>query len=120
MNLKLDKTLIGINGSELIGDGGKPLTLRSVIEQSLLASYNDEVLVLSPDEKNKRFKLARKVHNAKPETFFAVESVAMIKKLIGKGYGPEVVGTAYELIEGVTDDEDGEPKPAKVSPIKKA
>lgn len=76
---------------------GKVLTLSDVAVASLMGAFPDE-RDLSGDEKIKRFALAMRVRNAKDATLTA-EEISLLKKLIGKAYGPLVVGRAYPMID---------------------
>jgi len=64
-----------------------------------LATFEDE-RSLSGEEKVKRFVLATRIESNSNDMDFKVEDVAKIKQLIGKGYGPLVVGQAWEMLEG--------------------
>jgi len=81
------------------GEVVKDLTLKSVSVEALLATFEDE-RSLSGEEKVKRFVLATRIESNSNDMDFKVEDVAKIKQLIGKGYGPLVVGQAWEMLEG--------------------
>lgn len=73
-----------------------PVTLGKVCEEALIADHlpND-----TPDakEKNSRFWLAKKIHEAKEP--LTAEEIAMAKKVVGMAYGPLIIGRAYELLD---------------------
>lgn len=77
-----------------------PLTLRSVLCNALMGQYEDEK-ALNGEEKVLRWKLAQKVHS-EDEPDLTVEDVALVKKLVGKAYGPVVVGPALTLLDPVS------------------
>lgn len=79
-------------------EGGNPLTLGSIACNALLTVHQDEAL-LPAEEKVKRFRMAQAAVKG-GEQDCAVEDVASLKKLIGKLYGPLVVGRVFEIIEG--------------------
>lgn len=81
---------------EPVGEGEKKLTLGAVSCQALLGTYADEK-ALAAQEKVKRFTLAALCSNDS-EAELSAEDVVRLKELIGKAYGPLVVGRAYEII----------------------
>lgn len=109
MKIDFDATITDINGTPVeeepavIKDGvevkpSKLLTLKSVAVNSLMQIYPDEHN-LSGEEKANRFVLAMRINqggeqDAKPE------DISKIKQLVGKLYGPMVVGRAYEMLNG--------------------
>lgn len=74
-----------------------PLLLGKVARRALLATYPDEPN-LSGEEKYKRGKLADRLWLNGKETL-SVEDVALLKKLISKGYGPLIVTRALDLLD---------------------
>ena len=72
-----------------------------------LEGYPDEQA--SGEEKFKRYQLAERISAAGPQDV-SVEEVALIKRLIGKGYPPMVVGPAWLALEN--DPAPVEPNPA--------
>jgi hypothetical protein len=97
MRLPLDEKICDFDGNELPFKG-KPLTLRAAIVDSLASTYADE-RALPNEEKVKRYKLAKKVHNAKPTAEFTIEQTALMKDFVGKNFTPLIVGACFELIE---------------------
>ena len=85
-----------LDGAE-ISDGGKPLTLARVASAALLQAYIDES-TLAGEIKVRRFVLAMKVAEA-GELELTAEETAMLKERVAKGYGPLVVGRAWELLD---------------------
>lgn len=90
--------MTAIDGKAIPADPGKPeaLTLQRVCEDALIASYPDEQ-TLPSDEKNRRFWLAIKIHGG--EQNLSADEITMLKKVIGKGYGPLVVGRAFGMLD---------------------
>ena len=96
MKINFAAPIKDIKGEPIV-ENEKPVTLGSVSCQALLATYPDEQN-LSGKEKVERFTLAACCSN-ESEADISVEDVALLKKLIGKAYGPLVVGRAYEIID---------------------
>jgi hypothetical protein len=89
--------------SELAGLDGKPLategrsvTLRNVALSALMATYKDEQS-LAGLEKFKRYQLAQKL-SAEGDISLTLEEAKMLRDLIGKSFGPAVVGPVWTLI----------------------
>lgn len=76
----------------------RPVTLGHVTLQALGASYPDE----TPDGARsvRRFEIGSRVATTKGKVELTVEEAAEIKKVIGKAFGPVVVGPAYLILEG--------------------
>lgn len=77
---------------------GEDVTLSSVAVGALSTVFPDEV-GLSGADKYKRYELALAI-NKKKLVELQVEDVTLIKTVIGKAYGPVIVGPAYDVIEG--------------------
>lgn len=75
----------------------RPLTLRQAALTVLMISDPREKI--SGEEKASRFAVAMKVAQGKEDSL-SIDELALIKKLIGDGYNPVVVGQAWELLEG--------------------
>lgn len=73
-------------------------TVGSCCVNALMIVFKDEQN-LSGEEKVKRLNLAQKIHG-KPEAEVTAEEIVLIKKLVGKAYGPLIVGRVYEVLEG--------------------
>lgn len=96
MKVDVSTVLNGLDGKPLL-NGEQPLTLRDVATSALLATYPDEAQ--EGEEKFKRFQLAVRI-NADSSVDMTPEQAAKLKVLIGKGFGPLVVGPAYTLLNG--------------------
>ena len=77
---------------------GEHYTLCDVALSALMASYEDEKSLTGKDKAD-RMQLALKINKRPKEVDLTVEQLALLKQLIGKGFGPLVVGRAYELLE---------------------
>ena len=94
MKINFNQPIKNITGEDI-----KDLTLKSISVEALLATFPDEQS-LSGEEKAKRYVLATRIY-ANPEGLeWTVEEVAKVKGLIGKGYGPLIVGQAWDMLEG--------------------
>lgn len=87
--LELDGTPVKI--------GGKELTLSSVACNSLLAVHEADAK-MSGEDKAKRMKIALRVHDAGVQDI-DVNDAVLLKMLIGRVYGPLVVGRAFDLLD---------------------
>lgn len=76
----------------------KDLTLGAVAMSALLARLDGDDK-LSGEKKAQRHSLAHQIVNASEPLELKVEDVALIKDLIGKGFGPNVVGPAWAALE---------------------
>ncbi len=77
----------------------EPFCLRDAIIQALL-SWDPNDRSVTGDDKDKQFKLYRKVLDNPDEVDFTSEEIVRLKELIGKGYGPLIVGQTWEMLEG--------------------
>lgn len=105
MKIDFSSILTDIDGQAMT-DKDKPVTLKTVSQIALLAAFDDE-RGLSGDEKVKRFILAEKI-GKKPICDLKAEEIAEIKKCIGKGYPPIIVGRAWSLLDKTEEREGAE------------
>jgi hypothetical protein len=100
MKVDFGKKLITLDGSIVrkSPNSDDPATLREISIESLMTMADDEKN-LSGDDKVKRYYLALKIKDAQ-EIDITVEEAALLKKLIGRAYGPLIVGQAWEMLEG--------------------
>lgn len=76
-------------------------TLKSVAVEALQLSFADEQQI-SGEEKVKRWVLATRIY-ANPENIdLTVGEIDLVKKLVGKAYGPLVVGQAWKILDLVS------------------
>ena len=97
MKIETTQPLIGYDGKPLQNGSDGPLTLRSVCCAALTATYQDEPN-LSGEEKVRRFELARLLYREE-QLDMTIEDVALLRVLVAKGYGPIVVGPAWEALD---------------------
>jgi hypothetical protein len=90
-----------LDGSDFTGQDGKPepLTLEKVVETALMAQFPDDRM--SGDEKAKRYGIAMKIYSAKDkrDVQLSIDEVKVIKDVVGKAYGPSVVGPAWQILD---------------------
>ena len=98
MKVDFSKELIGYDG-EPLKEGEKIITLAMVCCNALM-NQTEEDAKLPGEEKLRRFDLATVVYASKETTDLKVEDVSLIKGLVGKLYGPMVVGPVWRLLEG--------------------
>ncbi len=101
MKVNFGAPITDLKGEIIKQQDGKMFTLGKVAVEALSATYKDEAEAkaqLSGEEKVKRFKLAVAAVGEEVVDVSA-EDIAVIKKLIAKGYPPLVVGRAYEILE---------------------
>lgn len=74
------------------------MTLKEVCLAALQANFDDEKQ-LSATEKVARYSLATDIFKAKESIELVAEEIALLKKLIGKGFTMLIVGQSYELLD---------------------
>ena len=94
MKINFNQNLKKLDGTDL-----ENITLKSVTTEVLQLAFQDEQ-GLSGEEKAKRWVLATRVYANPGNIDLTIEEVSLIKKLIGKAYGPLIVGQAWEMLEG--------------------
>lgn len=99
MKVLLEKGLFDLDGNVIESSANMPATIRGVCIEALLVSYTDEVN-LTGEEKLARWLLATKLKVTSKEVELTVEEIAKIKKLVGKAFGPLVVGQVWATLEG--------------------
>ncbi len=81
---------------------GQPLgimTLKGATLQALMTILEDDRNI-SGEDKVKRSMLANRIYSNPENIDLTVEEISDIKKLIGKVFGPIIVGQCWELLEG--------------------
>jgi hypothetical protein len=74
------------------------LTLGVIAIRCLTANFPDEEKSISGEEKFKRGELALRIHKD-GKTSLTAEDVALLKKLVGKAYGPLIVVKTWALLD---------------------
>lgn len=97
MQIDFSTPILDLKGNT-IKDGENDFLLSTVACNALLQPYQDEQN-LNATEKLRRYKIATKVSDGGVQDL-SVEDVAELKKLIGKGFPPLVVGRSFDILEG--------------------
>ena len=99
MLIDFKKPILDLKG-EPMKNGENPFLLGMACQEALTATFQDEQALPAP-EKVKRFMLALKIEGALPVDV-SIEDAAEIKKLVGKAYGPLIVGRVYEIFDAAS------------------
>ena len=97
MTLDVTQVLLGLDGEAMM-DGDKPVTLRPICTNALMATMEADK-GMSGEDKVKIWSLAGKIQKEDRPSLVA-EDVALLKKRIGAAYGPAIVGPAFLLLNG--------------------
>jgi hypothetical protein len=97
MKLNFDAEILDLAGKPLPNGPDGPMTLATIACSALIGVMQDDQS-LPADDKVKMFRLAQQAIKAGVQEV-KVEDVTLLKRRIGKMYGPLVVGRAYDLIE---------------------
>jgi len=105
MNLNLNQTITDTDGRIVILEEEIPFLLKDAIKRALVANYADEApsdrsLGLSGEDKFKRWELATQISKAEESIEIKAEDIVLIKRLIGKFFGPVIVGPVWNMLEG--------------------
>jgi hypothetical protein len=106
----IDTVLTQFSGKPILDqESGVPVRLRDVAITALLVAPDQPGEVTTADGKVRRWRLGQKFYGWKeadptatgrePFTLDAKE-VVLLKDLIGRTYGPSIVGPAFDLLEG--------------------
>lgn len=100
MLINFAKELMDLDGNPLPIPGDQEvMTLAKCSIDALMISYQDEQN-LPGEKKLERYVLALAIHNSAGPLEVTVESLTLIKKLIGKAFGPLVSGQVWLMLEG--------------------
>lgn len=97
MKVNLSAILLSINGEQI--KQAEVVQTVGTIAVEALQVFDTRDTALSGDEKFKRWKLACRIHG-QAEAEISIEEAKMIKDLVGKYYGPVIVGQVWEALEG--------------------
>lgn len=99
--IDFSKPIRGIDGKPFTDEKGASIdkSLGKFCEDALLAAYPDETS-LEGTEKFKRWQLAAKIaKDGGKNVDLSVEELALVKKLVGKGYPPMIVGPVWLMLD---------------------
>lgn len=94
MKKNFDFNMTDIDGN-ILKENDKIVTARMIVVAALLAAEREET---AGEEKARRYDLALSI-NKGGEQDLKSEDIALLKKLIGKGYSPLVVGPLYKFLD---------------------
>lgn len=104
MKIDFDITIENLYGQNVKdADTNEDITLGKACVTALTIVLQDEKI--SGDEKFKRYMLATKIVEG-GEIIITTEEIVMLKDLIGKVYGPTIVGPVYMQLEGMDREEE--------------
>ena len=102
MQINFSQELKSIEGDDIPFRNRPKTLLKDLAIDTLQAMFDDE-RNLAGEEKAKRWVLATRIY-ANPEGVdLELEEIVLVKKLIGKAYGPCFVGQAFDMLEGRTN-----------------
>lgn len=96
MQIRATQVLKGFDGNSIKSDG-KEATFRNAACAALMAVFDDEAA--NGETKLRRYVLATKIFQTDDVTL-TLEEAAEIKLVVGKAFGPIVVGPMYALLNG--------------------
>lgn len=99
------------NTGNLAFKRGKARTVGSSMIEALTSVYQDERDLPGP-KKFERYQLAQKLYDKK-STDISVDDAKLIKDLVGKAYGPVILGPIFLAIEGSQAKKKKAPKAGK-------
>jgi hypothetical protein len=98
MKRDLQQPLHNLLNAPLLDEEKKQVMLSTVCVNALMNSYPDEQ-TLTGKEKADRYHVAMKIQANPGRVDLTVEQLTLLKLLVGKAYGPLVVGQVYDLLE---------------------
>lgn len=98
MKVNIKRQILNIATGKTIDNDGDPLTLKDVMMNALMIGPEGEKQ--TGEDKYKLYELAEKVSKTKTELELTTDEISNIKKRIGAIYGVNVVGQAYNMLEG--------------------
>jgi len=103
MKINFDSSIKNLDGEVIKNtSGGDDIILKDVAVNALLAPPVDNKPVQGK-EKLKNYLLAQKV-NAGGEIELKVEEISLIKEKIGVGYATLIVGSAYKILDPISEE----------------
>ena len=101
MKVDFHRELKTLDGRSIRFNDKERMTLKDVAIEALLAAFDDE-RQLNGTDKARRYVLSTRIYSSS-NADLTTEEVAEIKKVIGKGFGPLIVGQAFDMLEGKTE-----------------
>lgn len=98
----LNTAILDLEGNPVVVDK-KPRIMRKVFVEALTASFPSEQMPgqeVSGAVKSDRWDLAVRITAEKGEEFdFTPEELVMLKDVVGKGFGPMIVGPVFKFLD---------------------
>jgi hypothetical protein len=95
MKIELDVKLKDADGSDIILDDKPAKTLKDVCVSAVLLPIQED----DSDKKLNKYKIFKKLADAKTEVELTAEEIVIIKVGIGKFEPPLILGQCFELLE---------------------
>lgn len=90
-------TLKALDGSNMKDEKGDPATAKN-ISLNALDALDQQEMALSGEEKVKKYDLMLRINNS-DDVDLDENEIVLLKKLIGKFWGPLVVGQMYDFLK---------------------
>jgi hypothetical protein len=94
MKVKTTETIKTFTGQEVLDDQGQTVTIKSLLVNALLAGdQKDDGMV-----KVSKYELAKRIYS-QDNVEVSEKDIVMLKEIVGKMYGPLVIGQVYEALK---------------------
>ena len=93
MKIDFETVLRNLDDKEMTDEENSPVKLVNVCTNALMVIEKDD----DGEKKLEKYGLAIKIKNG--EANLKAEEVALLKKVVGKYFGPLIVGRAYEILD---------------------
>lgn len=107
MQLDVTQILYDLDNEAMKNPKGNVATLRWICCEALLSPHPKEQ-DLDQLEKVKRFQLAKRI-SKDDKVELSVDELALLKRLVGQGFPPLVVGLVCEMVEKAKPAEESKP-----------
>jgi hypothetical protein len=94
-------------------DERNPITLKSVACNALMSM--DPQAKMTGEEKVMRYDLATRIVKGDPDEAYKAKEIVLLKKVIGEGYSPLIVGPAFKMLDAAEGDKKDEDTKDKVA-----
>lgn len=95
MKIKINQTLVGVDGIPLKSEKGIPVTFKDVAISSILNHVQNEDV----QKKYKKYTLYKKLNVNKEEVDLLTEELMIVKQAIGAVQPPLIMGQCWDIIE---------------------
>jgi hypothetical protein len=96
MQVNLDVSVVDLNGVPLNQNGKETSVANICVEVLLLMQRGDE---RTGEEKMQAFTLAEHIHHNKADVRLGAKDVTLLKGLVGKLFGPLIVGQIWRILD---------------------